>query len=93
MLVCNQEVGIKSTSPFPLNNYNFKNMHSLQPVIVGIDIEFLQEPVQQELPVCLAVFGGRLLEAVRGVMAAYPQHVSHGVPDLGRPVEIQRLVF
>ena len=66
---------------------------SLQSVIVCIYVELLEEPVQQDSPLGLAVVGGSLLKAVGGVVASYPQHISHGVPDLRGAVELQRVVF
>ncbi len=68
-------------------------MGLLQAVVVSIDIEFLEEAVQQDLPVGLAVGPGGSLEAVAGVVAAYPQDVTHGVPEFRGAVEIERFIL
>lgn len=61
--------------------------------MVCINIEFLQEPVHEYFPVGLAVLRGCLLKAVGGVVATYPQHITHRIPELRGPVKIERLVF
>lgn len=63
--------------------------YSLHSVEVCVHVELLKKPVHQDLPISMAVFCGSFLEAVRGVMAAYPQHISHRIPKLRGAVEIQ----
>ena len=69
------------------------NKSLLEPVVVRIDIQFLEKSIEQNLPARLAVFLGGLLKAVAGVVATYPQHIPHGVPELWGPVEVKRLVL
>lgn len=53
----------------------------LKPVVISIDVELLEEAVQQDPPVGLAVVPRSSFKAVAGVVAANPQDVSHGVPE------------